>query len=73
MPRRRKDYRVAPSPELLIGNPSSLVVNMIGTDGALERSFDFGLFDGRPMMVAELALAFRHHHADKGPATQRNT
>jgi integrase len=73
MPRRRKDYRVAPSPEPLIGNPGALVVDMIGTDGALERSFDFGLFDSRPMMAAELALAFRHHCADKGPKTRLNT
>jgi hypothetical protein len=73
MPRRRKDYQVAPSPEPLIGNPGALVVNLIGTDGALERSFDFGLFDSRPMMAAELALAFRHHHADKGPKTRLNT
>lgn len=72
MARRRKDYRVAPSPTPLIGNPDALVVNFLGADGALARSFDFTVF-GRLPMAAELALAFRHHLGDKATSTRFGT
>jgi hypothetical protein len=72
MARRRKDYRVTSSPEPLIGNPGALVVNIVGADGRLERSFDFAVFGLLPM-VAELALAFRHHVGVKGVAVRLNT
>lgn len=72
MARRRKDYRVAPSPAPLIGRPDTLVVNFVRADGTLERSFDFAVF-GRLPMAAELALAFRHHLGDKAASTRFGT
>ena len=72
MPPRRKDYRVEPSPEPLVGNPGALVVNIVDAEGKLERSFDFSVFTERPAMAAELALAFRHHYAVKQPANRIN-
>tara|TARA_A100001391_G_C5080248_1_gene279922 strand:+ start:1272 stop:3044 length:1773 start_codon:yes stop_codon:yes gene_type:complete len=69
MPRRQKDYRVAPSPEPLIGNPGALLVNVVDADGQLECAFDFSIFD-RPAMAAEWALAFRHHYAANQPANR---
>jgi integrase len=72
MTRRQKDYRVAPSPEPLVGNPGALLVNVVDADGKLERSFDFTVFAERPTMAAELALAFRHHYAVRQPANRTN-
>jgi len=43
----------------LIGKPGTLVVNMLDGDGKLERSFDFSAYAARPVMAAEIALAFR--------------
>jgi hypothetical protein len=48
MPRPQKDYQVAPSPELLIGNPGALLVNVVDADGQLECAFDFAVFAARP-------------------------
>lgn len=70
MPRRQKDYRVAPSPEPLIGGPGALTVNVVDADGQLECSFDFSVFAARPVMAAEWALAFRHHYAVRQPANR---
>lgn len=70
MPRRPKDYRVAPSPEPLIGNPGTLLVNVVDADGRLECSFDFSVFVDRPALAAEWALAFRHHYAVKQPLSR---
>ena len=70
MPRGKKDYRVAPSPEPLIGNPGALLVNVVDADGKLECSFDFSIFADRPAMAAEWALAFRHHYAVRQPANR---
>lgn len=70
MVRRQKDYRVAPSPEPLIGNPGALLVNVVDGDGQLECSFDFSIFAVRPEMAAEWALAFRHHYAVRQPANR---
>lgn len=72
MARGRKDYRVAPSPAPLVGNPGALVVNVIDADGRLECSFDFTVFTDRSVMAAEWALAFRHHYAVKQPANRAN-
>jgi len=44
MGRLRKDYRLVPTPEPLIGKPGTLVVNMLDGDGKLERSFDFSAY-----------------------------
>ncbi len=71
MGRLRKDYRLVPTPEPLIGKPGTLVVNMLDGDGKLERSFDFSAYAARPVMAAEIALAFRQHHADKCPDTRK--
>lgn len=68
--RRRKDYRLEPVLERLIGKPDTLVVNMLDGDGNIERSFDFSPYAARPVMAAEIALAFRQHHADKSPETR---
>lgn len=68
MARVRKDYRVAPSPEPLLGNPGALVVNVVDAAGRLETSFDFGVFAQHPVMAAEWALAFRHHYAAAQPS-----
>lgn len=68
MARVRKDYRVAPSPEPLIGNPGTLVVNVVDAAGRLETSFDFAVFAQHPVMAAEWALAFRHHYAAAQPS-----
>jgi len=70
MPRRRKDYRVAPSPEPLIGNPGALLVNVVDGHGKLECSFDFSIFADRPTMATEWALAFRHHYAVRQPSNR---
>ena len=72
MPRPQKDYRVAPSPEPLIGNPGALIVNVVDVDGQLECAFDFAVFAARPAMAAEWALAFRHHYAVRQPANRAN-
>ena len=71
MGRLRKDYRLVPTPEPLIGKPGTLVVNMLDGDRGLERSFDFSAYAARPVMAAEIALAFRQHHADKCPETRK--
>jgi hypothetical protein len=68
--RPRKNYRLEPAPERLIGIPGTLVVNMLNGDGTLEHSFDFSPYAARPVMAAEIALAFRQHYADKSPATR---
>lgn len=68
MARLRKDYRVAPSPEPLVGNPGALVVNVVDAEGRLETSFDFAVFTQHPVMAAEWALAFRHHYAAAQPS-----
>jgi hypothetical protein len=70
--RRRKNYRVAPSPIPLISEPGTLVVNFVQADGTLKRSFDFTMF-GKVPMAAELALAFRHHLGDKAASTRIST
>ncbi|WP_225008060.1 site-specific integrase [Novosphingobium percolationis] len=72
MPRPQKDYQVAPSPELLIGNPGALLVNVVDADGQLECAFDFAVFAARPAMAAEWALAFRYHYAVRQPANRAN-
>jgi len=72
MARRQKEYRVAPSPEPLVGNPGALVVNIVGADGSLVWSFDFSAFAACPVLAAEWALAFRHHYADKSQVTRYN-
>ena len=72
MARRRKNYRVAPSPIPLISEPGTLVVNFVQADGTLKRSFDFTMF-GKVPMAAELALAFRHHLGDKAASTRIST
>jgi hypothetical protein len=68
--RQRKNYRLGPAPERLIGRPGALVVNMLNSDGSLEQSFDFSPYAARPVMAAEIALAFRRHYADKGTGTR---
>jgi len=51
MGHRRKNYRLVPTPERLIGEPDSLIVNMLDGDGKLERSFDFSAYAARPVMA----------------------
>jgi hypothetical protein len=68
--RSRKNYRLELAPARLIGRPGALVVNMLNGDGTLERRFDFSPYSARPVMAAEIALAFQHHYADKSPATR---
>ena len=70
MGRLRRRLSTCPTPEPLIGKPGTLVVNMLDGDGKLERSFDFSAC-ARPVMAAEIALAFRQHHADKCPETRK--
>ncbi|MER9585849.1 site-specific integrase [Mesorhizobium sp. M0276] len=53
MARRRKDYRLAPSPVPLAGVPGSLIVNFLDPDGKLERSFDFSVYRNRPGVAAD--------------------
>ncbi|MEI8702832.1 site-specific integrase [Mesorhizobium sp. ISC15] len=72
MVRRRKDYRLAPSPLPLAGVPGSLIVNFLDPDGKLERSFDFSVYSNRPGVAAEIALAFRQHHAGHSAATRES-
>ena len=71
--KRRKDYRLATPPVRLLGEPNSLVVNFLDASGALAQTFDFSVHACRPIMAAELALAFRHHHVDKSEATRTGT
>jgi integrase len=70
MPKRRKDYRVAAPPETLIGTPGSFVVNFLDDWGKVTQSFDFSGHTARPQMAAEIALAFRCHHAAAAPRTR---
>ena len=70
MGRRRKDYRVEFPPEPLIGSPGSLVVKFLDGRSEHAQSFDFGVHVARPQMAAEIALAFRHHHAGNMPVTR---
>jgi len=70
MRKPRKDYRVAVRPKPLIGTPGSLVVNFLDGEGELAQSFDFSVYAAHPRMVAEIALAFRHHHAGNTLATR---
>lgn len=70
MARRRKDYRLDPSPIPLAGEPASLVVNFLDPNGRLEKSFDFSIYGTEPRVAAEIALAFRNHHAGHSPATR---
>jgi len=69
MGRHRKDYRVTTRPEPLVGAPGSLTVNFLDERGELTKSFDFSLYASRPVLAAELALAFRQHHAANVAAT----
>lgn len=70
MKRQRKDYRLNPSPVPLTGVPGSLVVNFLDSEGRPENKFDFSTFGTTPRVAAEIALAFRHHHAGHSPATR---
>ncbi|WP_245305051.1 site-specific integrase [Rhizobium leucaenae] len=70
MVRRHKNYRLDPSPVPLFGAPGSLVVNFLDPDGRAENSFDFSVYKNAPQVAAEIALAFRHHHAGHSPATR---
>ncbi|WP_245467990.1 site-specific integrase [Mesorhizobium sp. M1D.F.Ca.ET.043.01.1.1] len=70
MAQRRKDYRLDPSPVGLVGVPGSLVVNFLDPNGRPESSFDFTVYRTAPRIAAEIALAFRHHHAGHSPATR---
>ncbi|WP_292293758.1 site-specific integrase [Mesorhizobium sp.] len=72
MKRQRKDYRLDPSPIPLTGVPSSLVVNFLDPEGRPESNFDFSTFGTTPRVGAEIALAFRHHHAGHSPATRES-
>jgi integrase len=63
MVRHRKDYRVTARPATLVGTPGSLTVNFLDERGELTRSFDFSVHASQPVLAAELALAFRQHHA----------
>jgi integrase len=69
MVRHRKDYRVTTKPAPLVGTPGSLTVNFLDERGELTRSFDFSVYASRPVLAAELALAFRQHHAASAPTT----
>jgi hypothetical protein len=71
MAKRRKDYRVAAGPEPLIGTPGPLVVNFLDERGELTQTFDFSVHAARPQMAAEIALAFRYHHAGNTRATRK--
>ncbi|WP_292370094.1 site-specific integrase [Mesorhizobium sp.] len=70
MVRRRKNYRLDRSPIPLIGAPGSLVVNFLDPDGRAENCFDFSVHKRAPQVAAEIALAFRYHHAGHSPATR---
>jgi hypothetical protein len=70
---RYKDYRIAETPERLLGQPGNLIVNFLETSGARAQSFDFSIHAQRPMMAAELAFAFRNQLADKSAPTRRIT
>ncbi|ANN60744.1 hypothetical protein [Mesorhizobium loti] len=72
MKRQRKDYRLNPSPIPLTGVPGSLVVNFLDPEGRPESKFDFSTFGTTPRVGAEIALAFRHHHAGHSPATRES-
>jgi integrase len=69
MVRHRKDYRVAAKPVSLVATPGSLTVNFLNERGELTRCFDFSVYTSRPVLAAELALAFRQHHATSAAAT----
>ena len=71
MKRQRKNYRLNPSPIPLTGLPGSLVVNFLDPDGQPESSFDFSTFGNTSEVTAEIALAFRSHHAGNSPATRK--
>ncbi|TIU96135.1 MAG: site-specific integrase, partial [Mesorhizobium sp.] len=47
-----------------------MVVNFLDPNGRLEKSFDFSIYGTEPRVAAEIALAFRNHHAGHSPATR---
>ena len=55
----------------MIGTPGPLVVKFLDDRGELPQTFDFGVHVARPQMAAEIALAFRHHHAGNMPVTRK--
>ena len=73
MRKRRKDYRVEVGPEPLTGMPGSLLVNFPHDTGDLAQAFDFSAYSAPSRMAAEIALAFRHHHATSAASTRYNT
>ena len=73
MRKRRKDYRVEVGPEPLTGMPGSLLVNFLHDTGDLAQAFDFSAYSAPSRMAAEIALAFRHHHATSAASTRYNT
>ena len=73
MRRRSKDYRLTTEPDPLIGEPGALDVNMFDSHGNLERTYKFSVYAARPVMAAEIALAFRHYNADKSATTREGS
>jgi hypothetical protein len=72
--RKRKDYKLPPQPARLSGvvRPDDLVLNFLGRTGSLEQSIDLSGLKERPHLVADLAVALRHHFADKSRRTRRH-
>ena len=72
MRKPRKDYRVPPQPTRLsdVVRPEDLVLNFLGPTGALAQTLDLSNHMGRPRLVADLALALRHHLAGKRQSTR---
>lgn len=70
MKRQRKDYRLAPYPKVLTGEPGCLLVTFLNSAGQPEGAFDFSIFGMKLGVSGEIALAFRHHHAGHCPATR---
>jgi hypothetical protein len=73
MRRRSKDYRLTTEPDPLIGEPGALDVNMFDSHGNLERTYKFSVYAARPVMAAEIALAFRHYNLDKSAKTREGS
>lgn len=74
MRKQRKDYRLPPSVARLRGaaEPSDLVLHFPLLDGSGSvQVLDFSQHGGRPRLVADLALAVRHHFIDKRPISRR--
>lgn len=70
--RKTKNYELPPLPTRLsdVVRREDLILNFRGTDNTLDQSVDLSTLTARPRLVADFAVALRHHLADKSQQTR---